>query len=177
MQLALTRDQANRFPLSSASLVLLVAISSIGFRPATAEADGAYIAQASGASSEQSQNVAAQSMPIAISPSVARSPRTTAFVPTPENASARSLNVAQTLEVGRDNQVAQFQSGRNNASNVGILGGSANAVGVAQGGNDLSNLYLINTKGLSVGVLQPNGAAPSNVLIARLPNGALLIKK
>jgi hypothetical protein len=36
---------------------------------------------------------------------------------------------------------------------------------------------LINTQGLSVGVIQPNGSAPVNVLIARLPNGALLIKR
>jgi hypothetical protein len=36
---------------------------------------------------------------------------------------------------------------------------------------------LINTQGLNVGVIQPNGSAPVNVLIARLPNGALLIAR
>jgi hypothetical protein len=90
---------------------------------------------------------------------------------------SKSLNLALTLEAGRNNAVAQFQAGQKNFSNVGVLGGSRNAVGVLQAGNDVSNLYLVNTQSLSVGVLQPKGAAPSNVLIARLPNGALLIKK
>jgi len=70
------------------------------------------------------------------------------------------------------------QLGSGNISNVGIIKGYANSVGVLQAGNNLtSNVGLINTQGLSVGVIQPNGSAPVNVLIARLPNGALLIKR
>jgi hypothetical protein len=46
-----------------------------------------------------------------------------------------------------------------------------------QGGKDRSNIGLINMQGYSVGVFQPPGAAPVNMLIARLPNGSLLIKR
>ena len=70
----------------------------------------------------------------------------------------------------------QLQSGQNNLSNVGVIG-NGNNVSVLQGGHDLSNLYLVNTGGLSVGVIQPNNSAPVNMLIARLPNGSLLIKR
>ena len=69
------------------------------------------------------------------------------------------------------------QTGGNNASSVGVWGGKNNNVGVFQGGQDLSTVNLINTQGLSVAVLQPPGSAPMNVLIARLPNGGLLIKR
>jgi hypothetical protein len=51
-------------------------------------------------------------------------------------------------------------------------------VAVVQSGQNLrSNLMMLNTKGLSVGVLEPNGSVPLNMLIARLPNGGLLIKR
>jgi hypothetical protein len=87
-------------------------------------------------------------------------------------------NVAQTLQIGSFNQVFQMQSGTNNLSNVGIIGGVKNNVAVVQSGQNLrSNLMMLNTKGLSVGVLEPNGSAPLNMLIARLPNGGLLIKR
>jgi hypothetical protein len=93
-------------------------------------------------------------------------------------ASRMSRNIAQTLEIGRYNAVTQIQLGSNNISNVGILKGLDNSVGVLQVGHSLrSNLVLLGTKGLSVGVIQPNGSAPVNMLIARLPNGALLIKR
>jgi hypothetical protein len=104
-------------------------------------------------------------------------PSQTAFVPTPETASARNGNFAQTLQIGSFNRVLQSQSGGNNFSNVGVIGGKNNDVGVWQGGGDVSNLNLINTQGLSIGVLQPRGAAPINMVIARLPNGGLLIKR
>jgi len=48
---------------------------------------------------------------------------------------------------------------------------------VWQGGKDFSNVNLINTQGLAVAVIQPPGSAPLNMLIARLPNGGLLIKR
>jgi hypothetical protein len=44
---------------------------------------------------------------------------------------------------------------------------------VLQGGKDLSNVVLVNTKGLTVDVVQPTGTAPINALVLRLPNGAL----
>ena len=93
-------------------------------------------------------------------------------------AAAGGGNFAGTLEIGAYNKVFQGQFGANNVSNVGIIKGYANSVGVLQAGDNLkSNVALINTQGLSVGVIQPNGSAPVNVLIARLPNGALLIKR
>jgi hypothetical protein len=98
-------------------------------------------------------------------------------VPTPELAVPHNGNIAQTLQIGNNNGVFQSQSGGNNFSNVGIIGGNSNNVGVVQGGKDLSNLQLVNTQGLSIAVLQPQGAAPVNMLIARLPNGSLLIKR
>jgi hypothetical protein len=105
--------------------------------------------------------------------------RTTSFVLTPETTvPGRGRNVAQTLQIGSFNQVAQIQAGANNRSTVGIIAGHYNRVGVLQAGNNLrSNLVLLNTRGLAVGVLQPNGSTPVNMLIARLPNGGLLIKR
>jgi hypothetical protein len=144
---------------------------------APASAQTAYITQANPHSSGfVSASTAAQ--PIQLVPYSQNAPRETAFVPTPEtSATARNGNIAQTLQIGSYNQVFQSQSGGNNVSNVGVIGGTNNNVGVFQGGKDLSNLGLINTQGLSIGVFQPPGAAPVNMLIARLPNGSLLIKR
>jgi hypothetical protein len=87
-------------------------------------------------------------------------------------------NFAGTLEIGNYNKVFQGQFGAGNISNVGIIKGSRNNVGVLQAGNNLrSNIALVNTQGLNVGVIQPAGSAPINMLIARLPNGGLLIKR
>jgi hypothetical protein len=99
---------------------------------------------------------------------------------TPElvSAGARGGNYAVTTQIGNYNYVFQGQSGNNNLSNVGIIGGNHNTVGVLQRGYSLlSNLMLINTSGLFVGVIQPPGSRPVNALIARLPNGGLLIKR
>jgi hypothetical protein len=91
---------------------------------------------------------------------------------------AGGQNIAGTLEIGAYNKVFQAQAGAGNVSNVGIIGGRYNNVGVLQAGNNLkSNLALINTQGMSIGVIQPPGSAPVNMLIARLPNGSLLIKR
>jgi hypothetical protein len=142
---------------------------------APASAQTAYITQVSPHASGFTTSAATQS--IQLLPVAQNAPRATAFVPTPETASARNGNIAQTLQIGSFNHVFQSQSGGNNLSNVGVLGGKGNNVGVWQQGKDTSNLGLINTQGLSVGVIQPPGAAPVNVLIARLPNGSLLIKR
>jgi hypothetical protein len=136
--------------------------------PALAET--AYIAQVSPGSANASPFAAAQ--PVQLVPTAPYAPRPTTFVPTPETAMpARFGNVAQTI------QVFQAQAGGNNYSNVGVWGGKNNDIGVLQGGRDLSNLNLINTQGLSIAVIQPPGSAPLNMLIARLPNGGLLIKR
>jgi hypothetical protein len=82
-------------------------------------------------------------------------------------------NSAGTLEMGRSNFVLQAQAGAGNSSNVGIIGGKHDAVGVFQHGQGLvSNVALVGVQGLTVDVLQPPGTAPINMLIARLPNGA-----
>jgi hypothetical protein len=140
----------------------------------TAFAQSAYITQVGPRSSGFVSTTASQ--PTQTVPVSQYTPSQTAFVPTPETATARSGNIAQTLQIGSNNQVFQAQSGGNNFSNVGVIGNNNN-VGVWQGGKDLSNLNLINTQGYSIGVFQPAGAAPVNMLIARLPNGSLLIKR
>jgi|GEM_PF-4257671 len=106
-------------------------------------------------------------------------PRNGSMKAAPElTAPASGGNYASTLQIGAYNNVVQAQIGAGNVSNVGIINGYANNVGVLQAGNNLkSNVGLINTQGLSVGVIQPNGSAPVNLLVARLPNGALLIAR
>jgi hypothetical protein len=138
-------------------------------------AQSAYITQISPRSSGFISTTASQ--PIQTVPVSQYTPSQTAFVPTPETATARNGNVAQTLEIGKNNQVYQGQFGGNNYSNVGIIGGNSTNVGVLQGGKDFSNLQLVNMQGYSVWVLQPRNAPPVNELIARLPNGSLLIKR
>jgi hypothetical protein len=144
---------------------------------APASAQSAYITQVSPSSSgfvsTSTSSPSTQLIPVS-----QNAARQTAFLPTPETAApARSGNIAQTLEIGSFNRVFQSQSGGNNFSNVGVIGGTNNNVGVVQGGKDQSNIGLINMQGYSVGVFQPPGAAPVNMLIARLPNGSLLIKR
>jgi hypothetical protein len=144
---------------------------------APASAQSAYITQvnpnSSGFASTSTASPSIQLVPVS-----QNAPRETAFVPTPETSTpARNGNIAQTLQIGSNNRVLQSQSGGSNFSDVGVIGGNSNNVGVWQGGKDLSNLNLINTQGLSIGVFQPAGAAPLNMLIARLPNGSLLIKR
>jgi hypothetical protein len=154
--------------LRAASIIVLMAVCSPVF------AETAYIAQA--AKSSGTAPMAAQ--PIQMVPPAQPAARSMAFVPTPEMAApARNGNFAQTVQVGNSNLVFQAQAGGNNVSNVGVWGGKNNDVGVFQGGGDRSNVNLINTQGLAVAVIQPPGAPPLNMLIARLPNGGLLIKR
>jgi hypothetical protein len=156
---------------------LLRAISAIVLMAACspALAETAYIAQVT-KSSGTAPMAAVQ--PIQMVPTAQPAARSMSFVPTPEMAApARNGNLAQTVQVGNSNQVFQAQAGGNNVSNVGVWGGKNNDVGVFQGGGDRSNVNLINTQGLAVAVIQPPGAPPLNMLIARLPNGGLLIKR
>lgn len=141
---------------------------------APASAQGAYITQVNPNSSGFTSTA---SPSIQLVPVSQNAPREAAFVPTPETSTpARNGNIAQTLQIGNNNRVLQSQSGGSNFSNVGVIGGNNN-VGVFQGGKDQSNVGLINMQGYSVGVFQPPGAAPVNMLIAKLPNGNLLIKR
>lgn len=166
MYFTLKRSASRRCALAG----ILMAVCS----PALAET--AYIAQVNSKAAGTASIAAPQ--PVQLVPAVQSTPRQMSFVPTPEMARpARNGNFAQTIQIGNSNQVFQSQSGGSNVSNVGIWGGKNNDVGVWQGGRDISNLNLINTQGLSIAVLQPPGAAPMNVLIARLPNGGLLIKR
>jgi hypothetical protein len=151
-------------------------ISALMIAPARAQT--AYIQQVNPHATGFASSTSAAVQPLQFVPAGENAPRSAAFVPTPETAtSAHNNNLAQTLEIGSFNKVYQAQSGGNNYSNVGVIGGKSNNVGVFQGGDDFSNLALINTQGLSIGVIQPPGSAPINMLIARLPNGGLLIKR
>jgi hypothetical protein len=102
-------------------------------------------------------------------------PRGGVTQPTPETTvTASGGNFAGTLEMGKNNFVAQNQSGSGNFSNVGILGGAHDNVAVLQKGQGLfSNLFLLGVKGLSVDVIQPPGTPPVDLLIGRSSNGTL----
>lgn len=159
------------------SLAVLAVAFLIGAPLATvpAQADSAYVAQAAGGNAVPVRaNGFATSGPITFP----ISQQVHAPMPTPEMAAMRgSGQVAQTLQIGSQNHVAHLQVGSGNQSTAGIIG-NLNQVGVLQAGNNLrSNVVLLGTQGLSVGVIQPQGSAPVNMLIARLPNGGLLIKR
>jgi hypothetical protein len=157
------------------SLALAAALSLPALSGAQAQSDSAYINQVpAGARVLTPALTVGQA---AIQPGLYSSPRSQPVVPTPQNTLGSGGNVAQTLQVGAYNRVAQIQAGANNTSAVGVIGVNNN-VGVLQAGNNLrSNLVLLGTQGLNVGVIQPNGSIPVNMLIARLPNGGLLIKR
>jgi hypothetical protein len=135
-------------------------------------ADGAFVTQASKGAFFGHSLV---STPISVPPSLPYTPsRGGTTQATPETTvPASGGNWAGTLEMGRNNFALQAQSGSGNKSNVGIIGGSHDTVGVFQHGQGLvSNVALVGVQGLTVDVLQPPGTAPINMLIARLPNGA-----
>ncbi len=159
--------------LSPAAIALL-AVSSFSH---DALAEGAFIQQA-GTGSSSGRPVTFSSATVQ-APTTPLLPHSGITPPTPETAApAGGGNFASTLEAGQFNRVFQAQAGSGNVSNVGILKGLHDNVGVVQAGRGLvSNLLLVNTAGLSVGVFQPNGSAPVNLLIAGLPNGGLLIKR
>jgi hypothetical protein len=138
-------------------------------------AQSAYITQVPSHVTVAERPLAIQ--PIQTTPVSQYTPSQTAFIPTPELTPPRNGNLAYTLQIGSRNSVYQSQSGGSNFSSVGIVGGNSNNVGVWQNGRDFSNLALVNMQGYTVGVFQPPGAAPINMLIARLPNGGLLIKR
>jgi hypothetical protein len=141
----------------------------------SAQTESAYIAQLGSKAASNVSSTVLQPAPLI--PAGNYPARQTAYVPTPETTRTPSTNFAYTLEAGKANNVLQAQTGGNNYSNVGVRGGNQNNVAVLQGGNDFSNLQLVNTQGLSVLVAQPQGSAPINMLVAKLPNGSILIKR
>lgn len=165
----------NRGLLLAGALSALTSVASV---PAGA-AESAYISQVSGKTGTGTPT--AMSQPTQIVPTGDFAQRQTAFSPTPETtrAAAPSTNLARTLQIGNYNNVTQLQASGSNYSNVNTVGNDNN-VSVLQGGKDYSNVAVINTQGtqgLSVAVIQPAGVAPVNMLIAKLPNGSILIKR
>jgi hypothetical protein len=154
----------------AAAFIALV-VAAMSGQPAFA-VDGAFIQQA-GQSVQSGRQISFNS-PAIQPPMTPPEPHSGIMQPTPETAMpATGGNFASTLEMGQYNRVFQAQAGAGNASNVGIVDGKRDDVNVLQGGRDLSNLLMVNTQGLTVDVIQPNGSAPINALIVRLPNGAL----
>jgi hypothetical protein len=143
----------------------------------TAYAQSAYITQVDSHASGAIFPLASQ--PTQTVPVNQYTPSQTAFVPmsTPEMTVPHNANgnFAQTLEIGKNNSVFQGQAGGNNISNVTSIG-SNSKVGVLQGGHDFSNIVLINMQG-PVWVLQPPNAPPLNELMAKLPNGKIVVVK
>jgi hypothetical protein len=147
------------------------AVPAMLVQPACAE--GAFITQAGKGSFVGhpmiTNPVNAQS-PTPFTPSRGGTTQTTPETTVP----ATGGNFAGTLEMGHNNVVVQNQSGSGNFSNVGILGGTHDNVGVSQHGQGLfSNLYLVGIRGLNVDVVQTPGAPPVDMLIGRLPNGSV----
>jgi hypothetical protein len=156
--------------VSAACLALMAAV----LFSAPAFADGAFIQQAG----KGSGGSYTPTLPITQGPATSYVPHSGSTPVIPEATPATGGNIATTLEMGQYNRVFQGQVGSGNVSNVGIINGINNNVGVLQAGHNLiSNFALVNTQGLSIGVIQPNGSAPVNMLIAHLPNGGLLIKR
>jgi hypothetical protein len=168
MRFAMNRTMSPRAAL--ASLLMLAAC------PA-AYAQSAYITQVDSHASGASFPVTSQ--PAQTVPVNQYTPSQTAFVPvsTPEMTVPHNANgnLAQTLEIGKNNSVFQAQAGGSNFSNVTSIG-SNSKVGVLQGGKDFANIVLINMPG-PIWVLQPPNAPPLNELIARLPDGRIVVKK
>lgn len=141
-----------------------------------AKAESAYVAQMATGTAVPVQMVGRIAAPPAV-PAIG--PATAAPVYTPEMTAARGLGsqLAQTLQIGNANSVAHIQVGAANISTAAVIG-QANNLSVLQAGSNLqSNVVLVGTQGLNVGVIQPQGSLPINMLIARLPNGGLLIKR
>jgi hypothetical protein len=159
------------------SAIALIATGATAISAQPVFAESAFVTQASKAASFARSLI---SSPVTVqSTALYAPPHGGATQPTPETTvPASGGNWAGTLEIGQFNHVLQAQAGSGNSSNVGILGGTHDNVDVLQHGQGLvSNLLLVGVQGFSVDVLQPPGSAPVNMLIARLPNGALLIKR
>lgn len=158
---------------------LLLAGALCALTSAASAQDSAYISQVTGKVGATGPTMISQ--PTQVVPIGNYAQRQSAFAPTPETTrhTLSNTNVANTLQVGNSNNVTQLQFNGNNYSNANTLG-TDNNVSVLQGGKDYSNVAVINaqgTQGMSVAVIQPPGSAPVNMLIAKLPSGAIVIKK
>ncbi|MGV7032164.1 hypothetical protein [Methylobacterium symbioticum] len=171
MPFSLTRGarMLRRCARAAAPAALLLAAT------AGAQADPVYVAQMANGVSVPIQLIQRPAA-AAVAPTMAQP--ITPPMPTPEMAARNAGHqLAQTLQIGNGNTAGHLQVGTNNVSTAALIG-SGNNLGVLQAGSNLqSNLVLVGTQGLSVGVIQPQGSAPINMLIARLPNGGLLIKR
>jgi hypothetical protein len=161
-----------RFALRNGFCAIAFVAAAVPSLAPPASADGAFVTQAAkGAFFSHSPVSTPINVPSQL-PYVPTHGGTTQLTPE-TTVPASGGNSAGTLEMGRNNFVLQAQAGAGNSSNVGILGGKHDTVGVFQHGQGLvSNLALVGVQGLTVDVLQPPGTAPLNMLIARLPNGA-----
>lgn len=165
MQLSRMKTAKLAFAAMS-GLILLTAAES--------RAESAYVAQIPASAVT---NMAATALPHEAQSFGQLPSPTTVSLPEGNAAPGRGGNYASTLEIGARNTVFTLQGGANSISTTGVIGNDNN-VAVLQGGNNLkSNVVLLNASHMNVGVIQPRGSAPVNVLIARLPGGGLLIKR
>lgn len=159
------------------ALVIAAAALPIASADHAASAESAYIDQAPGG---MTKPLTLASAPGPQSTGFKRFGSQISLMPPPEQLvphGSNGFNFAQSVMVGNYNTVAQIQAGRNDISAVSVLGGNRNNVGVLQGGNDRSNVVMLGTQGMNIAVLQPANSLPVNMLIARLPNGSILIKR
>jgi hypothetical protein len=159
-----------RFALRNHASVIAFVAAAVSAQSAFAE--DAFIRQATGGTFSSPS----MSSPLATPSQTGYAPsRGGTTGPTPETSvPASGGNFAGTLEMGRNNYVIQAQNGGGNKSNVGIIGGSHDNVGVFQHGKGLvSNLALVGLKGFSVDIIQRPDSGPLNMLIGRGADGAL----
>jgi hypothetical protein len=159
-----------------AAILFALASAQVGSAQMSSAAESAYIQQVSVGSGTpkyfiMSPTLSTGGQPVS-SPHASNLQTPELFTPT------RNGNFASSLTIGSFNNIGQIQAGKNDTSAVSILGGKHDNVGVLQTGNQVvSNIALIGMQGYNVGVIQGPNAAPINMLIARLPNGSLLIKR
>jgi hypothetical protein len=85
-------------------------------------------------------------------------------------------DVAQALEIGNSNNIAQVDTGSGDQSAVELVGANYSTVAVVQDGNNLkSNVMLVGTEGTAVGVFQPPRSAPVSIAIIHASSGTLII--
>jgi hypothetical protein len=99
--------------------------------------------------------------------------------PTPEMGPVGGRNVANNLTIGNFNTSLQIQTGRNDHSTVGVLGGRHTHVNVLQLGNNLqANVIVANpVPGMTFNLVQPRGSHPFTLFLAHLSNGNWFAKR
>ncbi len=164
-----------QFALSSVTSRLVLAAIAFGLASQIASAaESVYIQQASGG--------AGTPKALLIAPLASAQTGSGGHVGremTPEmNTPVHTSNTAGSLTVGNYNTVAQIQAGHNDTSGVSIIGGQHDKVNVLQAGNnDVSHIALIGFQGVNLNIIQGANAAPINMVIVRLPNGSVWIRR